>query len=54
MRLDSRGWALFSTILAMIIGPGYVIGWPVGIWSLAVLTRREVREGFRARAAMTS
>jgi hypothetical protein len=53
MRLESRGWALFSTILAMIIGPGYVIGWPIGIWSLAVLTRPEVREAFRARAAVS-
>ena len=52
MRLDSRRWALFSTILAMIVGPGYVLGWPIGIWSLAVLTRPEVRRAFQGRAAV--
>jgi hypothetical protein len=49
MRLESFAWANAASILAMIIGPGYLIGWPVGIWSLVTLARPEVQAGFRRR-----
>ncbi len=44
--LTGYGWALAATILAMILPFGFIIGLPVGIWSLVVLCRREVREAF--------
>ncbi len=49
MNLDSYGWAKASAILAMFIGPGYLIGWPVGIWALATLSRADVQDCFRQR-----
>jgi len=46
LHLDSYGWARTSAICSMLIGPGYVIGWPCGLWALAVLARRDVRAAF--------
>ena len=46
---ESYGWALASTLCAILIGPGYLIGWPAGFWSLAVLTRPNVRRVFEQR-----
>ncbi len=43
---DSFGWAMVSSIAAMMIGPGYLLGWPAGVWSLAVLSRPDVRQAF--------
>lgn len=51
---DSFGWSLVSTIAAMMVGPGYLIGWPAGIWSLAVLTRPDVRQAFPRNVARRS
>ncbi len=48
-RLESYGVAVVASILAIIISPGNIIGLPIGIWSLVVLSRREVREGFAAQ-----
>jgi hypothetical protein len=48
-RLESLLLARLASVLAMFIGPGYLIGWPMGIWSLVVLSRREVVAGFRQR-----
>lgn len=31
-----------ASVLAMLIGPGYLLGWPVGIWSLVVLSRPQL------------
>lgn len=50
-RLESYGWAMAATIGAMFIGPGYLVGWPVGIWSLFVLTRPEVVHAFETPRA---
>ena len=50
-RLASLRWARVASVLAMIIGPGYVVGWPVGIWSLVVLARPGVVAAFRKREA---
>jgi predicted Ser/Thr protein kinase len=46
MRLQSYGLAIAAAILAMIVTPGNVIGFPIGIWALVVLLRPEVRAAF--------
>jgi serine/threonine-protein kinase len=45
---DSHGWAMASAIVAMLIGPGNLIGVPIGIWALSELFRPGVRELFGA------
>jgi len=52
-RVESHGFCVFASIAAMLIGPGYFLGWPVGIWSLIVLSRPEVRAAFRQRERRT-
>ena len=46
-RLESLALARWAAVAAMLIGPGYLVGWPVGIWSLVVLARPEVVAAFR-------
>jgi serine/threonine protein kinase len=46
-RLQAYGLAIAASILAIIISPGNVVGLPIGIWALVVLSQREVRAGFR-------
>lgn len=43
-----EGWrmAVAGSVLAIIVSPGNLIGLPLGIWSLVVLSRREVRDAF--------
>jgi tRNA A-37 threonylcarbamoyl transferase component Bud32 len=53
-RLESLGMARLASVLAMVIGPGYLLGWPAGIWSLVVLARPEVKEALRRRQAAAS
>jgi hypothetical protein len=48
MQLRSRGLAITAAILALIASPGNIIGLPMGIWALVVLSRREVIEAFKA------
>lgn len=45
-RLEAYSAAVIGSILAILITPGNIIGLPVGIWSLVVLSRREVRQAF--------
>ncbi|HRZ36309.1 MAG TPA: serine/threonine-protein kinase, partial [Candidatus Paceibacterota bacterium] len=45
-RLEAYRLAMIGSLLAIFVAPGNIIGLPVGIWSLAVLSRREVREAF--------
>jgi TPR repeat protein/tRNA A-37 threonylcarbamoyl transferase component Bud32 len=45
-RLGAYGLAIAGAILAILVVPGNVIGLPIGIWALVVLSRREVREAF--------
>ena len=45
-RLAGYGLAIVGAILAILVTPGNLIGLPIGIWALVVLSRREVREGF--------
>lgn len=47
--LESYGWAITAAILAILVSPGNIIGLPLGIWALAVLSRSEVRAAFRRR-----
>jgi len=49
MHLEARPLAILGSVLAMIVTPGNVIGLPLGVWALAVLTRREVKAAFAAR-----
>lgn len=45
-QLEAYPLAIVGSILAMLITPGNLVGLPVGIWSLVVLCRRDVREAF--------
>ena len=47
--LQSYGLAMTSSILAMIpcISPCCLLGLPIGIWSLGVLSNPEVKQAFR-------
>ena len=50
MRLQSHGWAMTASILALLpCSPVGILGLVVGIWSLVVLSRRDVKEAFDAR-----
>jgi hypothetical protein len=51
MRLEAYGAALLASIFAMLVPPGNLLGFPIGIWSLVVLARPEVREAFQKRRA---
>ncbi len=52
MRLEAYRTAVGASIAAMLVTPGNLIGFPIGIWSLVTLARREIRAAFqRARAA---
>ena len=49
-RLELYGLAITGSILAMLpCHPGFLIGLPIGIWSLVVLMRPEVKAAFIAR-----
>jgi TPR repeat protein/tRNA A-37 threonylcarbamoyl transferase component Bud32 len=45
-RLAGYSLAIAGAILAILVTPGNLIGLPIGIWALVVLSRREVREAF--------
>jgi predicted Ser/Thr protein kinase len=45
-RLEAFWLAVLGSILAMVITPGNIVGLPIGIWSLVVLSRRDVRQVF--------
>jgi serine/threonine protein kinase/protein involved in polysaccharide export with SLBB domain len=45
-RLQGHGLAVAASILAMIVSPSNLIGLPIGIWALVVLTQRDVRAAF--------
>jgi tRNA A-37 threonylcarbamoyl transferase component Bud32 len=48
-RFESYAFCIFGSIVAMLISPGNVIGLPIGIWSLYILTRPEVKAAFGSR-----
>ena len=45
-RLAGYGLAIAGALLAILVTPGNLIGLPIGIWALVVLSRCEVREAF--------
>ncbi len=45
--------AVVGSILAIIISPGNLIGLPIGIWALVVLSQRDVRAAFGHNGCMT-
>ena len=45
-RLAAYGLAIAGAVLAILVTPGNLIGLPIGIWALVVLSRREVRQAF--------
>jgi len=46
--LTSHGWAMLASIVAMVplVSPCCLIGLPVGIWSMLVLQKPEVKQSF--------
>ena len=48
-QLEAYGLAIAASILAILISPSSVIGLPIGIWSLVVLSRADVRAAFARR-----
>jgi tRNA A-37 threonylcarbamoyl transferase component Bud32 len=54
-RLESYGWAVAGSVLALVpTSPFVVLGLPVGIWALAVLTSPDVKAAFVENAARTA
>ena len=48
-RLESYSLAVTACILAMLpCHPGFLVGLPIGLWTLLVLLRPEVKEAFAA------
>jgi tRNA A-37 threonylcarbamoyl transferase component Bud32 len=45
-RLQAYGLAIAGSILAILVTPGNLVGLPIGIWALVVLSQRQVREAF--------
>ena len=49
-RLEAFGLSVGGAVLAILTAPGNLIGLPVGIWALAVLSHREIRSAFALKA----
>ena len=47
-RLESHGFAMAASILALVpcVSPCCLVGLPIGIWSLVVLSKPEVKAAF--------
>ena len=54
MRLEAYRWAIAASILAILISPSNVISLAIGIWSLVVLSRADVRTAFARRGRVKS
>jgi len=52
MNLRARGLVITSSILAMIpcVSPCCLLGLPIGIWAVVVLSQQDVKQAFRNRA----
>jgi predicted Ser/Thr protein kinase len=50
LRFESRAWAIAAAILAIVFPPLHLIGIPVGIWVLVILSQQDVRNAFGAPA----
>jgi hypothetical protein len=53
MRLQSYGFAIAAGVLQLIPSPGSLLGLPIGIWALFLLTRHEVHAAFIEAAEKT-
>ena len=54
-RLQAYRWAVGASVLAIITSPvAFLIGLPVGIWTLVVLCQREVRAAFAPNRKRTA
>jgi len=51
-RLQAYWLAIAGSILAILTAPGNLIGLPIGIWALVVLSQRHVRKAFGKGQAM--
>lgn len=52
MRLEGYLLSVTSSILAMVVTPGNLVGLPMGIWALVVLLRPDVKEAFNRQKAI--
>jgi predicted Ser/Thr protein kinase len=52
-RLEAYTLCVVGSVLAILVTPGNLIGLPIGIWALVVLTQRDMRAAFAARARGT-
>jgi len=48
-QLEWYGLAVIASLLAMVVTPGNLLGLPIGVWSLVVILRPEVRQAFKER-----
>ena len=53
-RLRWYGLAVVASILALIISPGNLIGLPIGIWALVILSRQDVQAAFASATGFAS
>ena len=53
-RLEAYGLAIAASILAILVSPNNLIGLPIGIWSLVVLSRADVQAAFARRQRETA
>jgi hypothetical protein len=53
-RLGSYPLAVATSLLAIVTPPAFILGAPLGIWTLMILCRREVRRAFRQSRCRTS
>jgi hypothetical protein len=53
MLLQSYGLAVAASVLQLVPSPGSLLGLPIGIWALFVLTRHEVHAAFVKAAEKT-
>jgi hypothetical protein len=46
--LESYNWAMLASGVALVPGvsPCWLIGLPVGIWSIVILSKAEVKQSF--------
>ena len=55
LRLRSYGWAVASAVLALLpLSAGFMLGMPMGIWALYVLSRSEVQTAFTSQKRKAS
>jgi predicted Ser/Thr protein kinase len=53
-RLQAYWLAVAGSLLAILVAPGNVVGLPVGIWALVVLSQQRVRESFGKELPVSS